>query len=205
MSLKTELIYYSKLCYKSGFIKSTAGNLSVKSKKNLILITPSNKRKNSLKTKDIVKTDLNGKKLSGAFNPSSELKLHLFIYKHRSDVNAVIHTHPVFITSFAAAGVSLDKIILPEMYLTFGKIPLANYAPPSTNELASSLKKFVLTYNAVILANHGLVTYGKSLEEAYILTEKAEEFAEIYFYSSLLGKQKSLTKNHIKILKELKK
>jgi L-fuculose-phosphate aldolase len=147
---------------------------------------------------------MKGKKVEGKKNPSTELKLHLFIYHQRKDVNAVVHTHPRFSTAFSAAGLALDKHVFPEIYLKLGRIPLAKYATPSTEEVPASLAGFVKDYNAVLMANHGLVTYGKSLEEAYFLTEKVEQFAEISYYCRMLGGEKELTKAQIKKLDLLK-
>lgn len=205
MGLKSELIYYSKLCYNNGYVKAHDGNLSVRTKKNFILATGSGTVKGKIKPSDLVKTDLKGKKIQGKKNPSTELKLHLYIYSKRKDVNAVVHTHAKFCSAFASAGIALDKPVLPEVYLTFGKIPLAKYAAPSTDEVPASVEKFVMEHNAILLANHGLVTFGKTLEEAYYFTEKAEQFAEIMFYARMLGGEKVLTKMQLKKLDSLKK
>lgn len=204
MGLKSELIYYSRLCYQNGFVKAFDGNLSVRTKKNFILSTGSETIKGKTKPADLVKSDSKGKKIQGKKNPSTELKLHLYIYSKRKDINAVVHTHAKFCSAFAAAGIALDKAVLPEVYLTFGKIPLAKYATPSSDEVPVSLEKLVMEHKAVLLANHGLVTYGKTLEEAYYLTEKAEQFAEIMFYTRLLGGEKVLTKQQLKKLESLK-
>jgi L-fuculose-phosphate aldolase len=204
MGLKAELIYYSKLCYINKFVSAADGNISARTKKNFILTTSTETCKGKLKSSDLVKVDLKGKRIDGRKKPSSELKLHLFIYSRRKDVKAIVHTHPRFSTAFAAAGIALDKILFPEIYLKLGGIPLAKYATPSTDEVPSSIVNYVNDYNAILLANHGLVTYGKSLEEAYFLTEKVEQFAEISFYSRLLGGGKTLTKQQIKKLDLLK-
>lgn len=204
MGLKSDLIYFSKLCCTSGYVKATDGNISVRTKKNYILSTASGINKGKVKTTDLVKLDLKGRKFEGRKNPSSELKLHLYIYSKRKDINAIVHTHAKFSTAFAAAGIALDKPVLPEVYLTFGKIPLAKYATPSTEEVPVSIEKFVMEYNAILLGNHGLVTFGKSLDEAYNLTEKAEQFAEISFYARMLGGEKLLTKPQLKKLDLLK-
>lgn len=200
MGLKSEIIYYSGLCYSNGFVKAAEGNISVRTKKNYILSTATQTFKGKLKESDLVKVDLNGKKAEGKKKPSTELKLHLFIYGMRNDVNAVVHTHPVFSSAFAAAGLALDKVVFPEIYLKLGKIPLAKYGTPSTDEVPESIADYVKDYDAVLLANHGLVTYGESLEEAYYLTEKVERFAEISFYARMLGGEKELTKGDIKKL-----
>jgi len=205
MSLKEELIYYSKLCYKNGFVAATDGNLSTRTKRNTILTTASEKCKGRLGKKDIVEVNINGIPVRKGAKPSTEFKLHSYIYKSRKDIGAVIHTHPVFATAFAVAGIALDKIVLPEVFLKLGKIPLAAFGTPSTIELPESISPFVKDYNAILLSNHGLLTYGKSLEEAYFLTEKVEQFAEISFYARLLGGERELSKTNIQKLAKLKK
>lgn len=205
MSLKSQLAYYSNLCYNCGFLSATDGNLSVRTKKNFMLITPSNFCKGKIKLQHLIIVDFKGRKIEGKSNISTEFKLHKYIYESRKDINAVIHTHPKFATAFAAAGIALDKVVFPEMYLKFGKIPLAEYATPSTNEVPNSIKKYVKDHNAVLLGNHGLVTMGKNLEEAYFNTEKVERLAEITFYARLLGGEKVLTQAQIKKLESLKK
>ncbi len=204
MGLKSELIYYSKKCYANGYVKATDGNLSVRTKKNFILTTATETNKGRLKLTDLIKCDSKGKKLAGKKKPSTELKLHLYIYSKRKDVNAVVHTHAKFSTAFAAAGMALDKIVFPEIYLKLGKIPLAKYATPSTDEVPASLENYIMGHNAILLANHGLVTFGSSIEEAYYLTEKVEQFAEISYYARMLGGEKELTKAQIKKLDLLK-
>ena len=204
MGLKSQLVYFSKLCYNNKFVAATDGNISVRTPKNFILSTPSNLNKGKVKSADIVKTDLKGKVVKGRKKPSTELKLHAYIYQARKDINAVVHTHPKFASAFAVAGIALDRIVLPEVFMKMGKIPLAKYATPSTDEVPESISEYVNEFNTILLANHGLVTYAKTLEEAYYLTEKAEQFAEISFYARLLGGEKVLIKPQIDKLKNLK-
>ena len=205
MSLKSEIIHYSRLCYKNNFLSAKDGNISVRTRKNYILMTAAGICKGKLNEKNIIKADFKGRKISGKGAASSEFKMHKFIYEQRKDVNAIIHTHPVFATAFAAAGITLDKPVYPEIYIFFGKIPLAKYAAPSTDEVPSSIEPFVKDYDAVLLANHGLITYGKNLEDAYYKTEKVEHIAEISFYARLLGGEKFLTKTQVKKLDNIKK
>jgi L-fuculose-phosphate aldolase len=153
---------------------------------------------------DIVKSDIKGKVMKGKKKLSTEFKLHSFIYQSRKDINAIVHTHPKFATGFAVAGIALDKTVLPEIYLKLGSIPLAKYATPSTDEVPESISKLVMNHSAILLGNHGLVTYAKTLEEAYMLTEKVEQFAQIMFYAKMLGGEKVLTKLQISKLNNLK-
>lgn len=204
MSLKSELVYYSKLCYRNKFLAATDGNLSIRKSKDKILATPSSFCKGKLKEKDIIIVNLQGKKVSGLNIPSSEFKLHKYIYEMRYDINAVVHTHPKFATAFAAAGIALDKNVFPEIYLKLGKIPLAEYATPSTDEVPQSVSAYVKDYNAVLLANHGLVAYADTIEEAYYITEKVEHIAEVTFYCRMMGGEKMLTDEQLRKLDSLK-
>ena len=204
MGLKSDIVRFAKLCYSSKFVAATDGNISARTKKNYIISTPTSLCKGNLETRDLVKTDISGKKIYGRNKPSTEYKLHLFIYQSRKDINAVVHTHPRFATAFAAAGQALDKAVLPEIYIMLGSIPLAEYGTPSTEEVPRSVAGLVNNHNAILLANHGLVTFGKTIEEAYFLTEKAEQFAEISFYARMLGGEKTLTKQQTTLLDELK-
>jgi L-fuculose-phosphate aldolase len=204
MGLKSELIHYSRKCYRNNFVKATDGNLSARNKKNLIISTAANTCKGIITLRDIIKTDIEGKRTESRKQPSSELKLHLYIYKKRKEINAVIHTHPVFCSAFACSGLSLEKTVLPEIYLKLGRIPLAEYATPSTDEVPDSIAGLVMEHNAILLSNHGLVTMGKTIEEAYYLTEKAEQFAGISFFSRMLGGEKELSEAAIKKLDLLK-
>lgn len=205
MGLRQEIIYYGKLCRDNKFIAAADGNISARTINGYILTTATHTCKGFLTLKDIIKTELSGKVIQGNGKLSSEYKLHKFIYEQRKDINAVIHTHPKFVTAFASAGIALDKIVFPEIYLFFGKIPLAKYATPSTDEVPESIAPFVKDYDAVMLANHGLVTFGKTLEDAYFKTEKVEHIAEVSFYTRMLGGPNTLTKEQIKKLDNLKK
>ncbi len=205
MSLKSEIIYYSKLCYRNKFLSATDGNISIRTKENSIFTTASHTCKGYLTPKDIIKVNIAGKIIQGKGKISTEFKLHKYIYEQRKDINAVIHTHPKFSTAFSAVGIALDKIVFPEIYLFFGKIPLAKYATPSTDEVPQSIAKFVKDYDAVMLANHGLVAFGRTIEEAYFKTEKVEHIAEVSFYAKMLGGEKTLTKAQVKKLDNIKK
>lgn len=205
MSIKSDIIYYAKLCYDNGFLSAYDGNISVRAGGNFVLTTASGTCKGKLKDENIIKTGLKGNKICSKGAVSSEFKLHRFIYEQRKDVNAVIHTHPVFATAFAAAGIALDKPVYPEVYLFFGKIPLAKYGTPSTDEVPASVAEHVKGHDAILLSNHGLVTFGKTLEEAYYKTEKVEHIAQISFYARMLGGEKVLTKPQLKKLDEIKR
>jgi len=205
MNLKSGLVYYSRQCYWNRYLAATDGNLSVRTKQNTIITTASRTCKANITQQDLVEVNFDFKVLKGKEKPSTELKLHRFIYQKRNDINAVIHTHPVFATAFAISGNALDKNIFPEFVLNIGKVPLASYGSPSTDELPQSIAKYIKTSKAILLANHGMVTFGENLEEAYFITEKVDRAAEIIIYSRLLGGEKQLTKKQIDKLRAFKK
>jgi L-fuculose-phosphate aldolase len=138
---------------------------------------------------DLVITDPGGKKLSGWRNPSSELAMHLLIYRRRPDVNAVCHAHPPAATGYAAAGIPLNKALLSEAVLTLGCVPIARYGTPGTPELTDAIEPLVQHYDSILLANHGVVSYGQDLLTAFFRMETTEHYARVSLVTEVLGKQ----------------
>ena len=200
-----ELVKVSHRIEAKGFVVATDGNISVRLPNGNILATPTSMNKGFISAGDLVEVTIDGKQVNGKRKPSTEMKMHLFIYHHRSDVNAVVHCHPVYATGFAAARVPLPENIFPEMVVGFGTVPLAQYATPSTEEVGDSLLPFVGKYDAVLLANHGVVTYGSGLWDAYFKMEKVEQTAQMLFVAEALGGAKHLSNEQILRLKELAK
>jgi len=186
-----------------GFVAATDGNISVRLPNGNILATPTSLNKAFVQKEDLVELSLEGKQISGTRKPSTEIKMHLFIYQQRNDVNAVVHCHPVYATGFAAAGIQLKENIFPEVIVGFGNIPLAEYATPSTEEMGESLRPYVKNNDAMMLANHGVVTYGKDVWDAYFKMEKVEQIAHMLFVAETLGGAKQLSTAHVARLKEL--
>lgn len=206
MSPKKKLVEICHKVYLNGFVSAYDGNISCRTSNNTILITRSGICKGDVTEKDIVEIDLNGKVLSGKHKISTEHKIHLYAYKKRSEINAVVHCHPVYATAFALLGEGMDKHYLPEVFLTIGKVPLCNYATPSTDQVPKSLEPFINYSWAMFLQNHGAVTLGKSLDDAYFKMEKLEHAAKIILLAKSIGKPRELSKNNIKdILKISKK
>lgn len=202
--LKKEIVKICNLLYEKNFIKSTDGNVSVRIGENKILITPTNKSKFQLNPKDLVIIDLNGKKISGKLNPSGEFRLHTTIYQCRKDVNAIIHAHPIYSTAFSVSGIDLMQNVLPEVVITLGGVPLTEYATLYTEELPQSILKYVFKYNAILLKNHGVVTFDKDLFSAYYKLEKVEHLAQIIYISKTLGRVDTLTKKQVESLVKIK-
>jgi L-fuculose-phosphate aldolase len=171
-----------------GMIAGSDGNISARVNTDRIVITPAGSHKGYLKARDLVTVDLYGRKLEGVGEPSSEMLMHLFIYQRRPDVRACVHAHPVHATAFAVAGQELPRDILPEVAVFVGAIPLTEYAPPGTDAVPRSLEAFVDGHQAFLLRNHGLLTVGRSLDEALNRHETVEHFAEILILARELGK-----------------
>jgi len=186
-----------------GFVPATDGNVSARLDGKSILITPSMLRKGDIKESQLLVTDLGGKVLEGKGRPSSEIKMHLYAYKMRPDVKAMVHAHPPFATAFAAAGLDLTAPLLPEVVLTVGPVPLARYATPSTQEVPRSMAPSIKEHQALLLANHGVLALGRSLEEALQRMERVEHLAKISFLAQALGRPKYLNKKQLQGLLDL--
>ncbi len=202
-SIAEELIAVAHRVDEKGLVAATDGNISARLPNGNILATPTSLNKGFLKSDDLIEMTLDGMQLSGTRRPSTEMKMHLFIYQQRADVNAVVHCHPLYATGFAAAGIALKPNIFPEVVVTLGEIPLATYAAPSTDELAHSLLPFIAAYRAVLLANHGVVTYASNLWEACFMMEKVEQTAHMLFVAETLGGARQLNAEQVAHLKVL--
>ena len=202
-SIAEELIAVAHRVDAKGLVAATDGNISARLPNGNILATPTSLNKGFLKADDLIEMTTDGMQLSGTRRPSTEMKMHLFIYQQRPDVNAVVHCHPLYATGFAAAGIPLKPNVFPEVVVTLGEIPLAAYAAPSTDELAHSLMPFIKQYHAVLLANHGVVTYGSNLWESCFLMEKVEQTAHMLFIAENLGGAKQLNAEQVAHLKVL--
>ena len=194
-AVKTEAQHRRDICavgrwiHDRGFVASTDGNISVRLGPDRILLTPTSMSKAMMNPEDLVIVDLDGKRVSGLRKPSTELGMHLRIYRLRPDINAVCHAHPPTATGYAAAGIPLDKPILCELVIALGSIPVARYATPGTSELGASIEPYVHDHDAILMANHGVVTYGSDLLTAFLRMETTEHFAQVSLVTERLGKQ----------------
>ncbi len=188
-----QLVAVCHRLYEKGFVTATDGNVSVRLPNGNVLTTPTSLNKGKVKESDLVEVTLEGKTVTNDRKPSMELDMHLFIYQQRSDANAVVHAHPTYATGFATARIPLDKHLLPEVVFGLGAIPLARYATPSTKEVAESIAPYVRTSTAILLENHGVVTFGKDLDDAFFKMEKVEHAAHIAFVARLLGGERPLS------------
>jgi L-fuculose-phosphate aldolase len=149
-------------------------------------------------------TDLDGRKLHGERDPSTEMLMHLEVYRQRPDVRAVVHAHPPIATGFAVAGIPLDRAVLAEVLTTLGSIPIAEYATPSTTELPDAVRKYIKAHDGMLLANHGALTVGGDLFAAYFKMETIEHFAKISLVARLLGRENLIAREEVLRLQELR-
>lgn len=185
--------------YDKGFVNPYEGNISILDGEQ-IYITPAGVCKGFLTEDMIVVTDINGNVLEGMYKPSSEIKLHLAAYKLRSDVKAVIHAHPPYSTAYAVANKPIETKGYTEMITFFGKIPLAKYGQPSTEQISVGIEEFIDNYDIILLANHGIITVGNDIYNAFFKLEAAESMAKTLLLTKLLGGEKELPESELERL-----
>ena len=197
------IVEVGKLMYERSYVVAFDGNVSIRLDENTVLATPTMMSKGRMTENDLALTDMDGKALSDN-RASSELAMHLLIYKMRPDIHAVCHAHPAHGTAFAVAGLAIDQPILSEVVLTLGCVPLTGYGTPSTNELTEAMKPFVPHHNALLMANHGAVAYGADLWQAFDRLETLEHTAKIAILAKALGGANDIPQDAIEKLIEIR-
>src|SRR5881396_773679 len=203
-SLRADIVEVGRRMYARGYTASNDGNISVRVGTDRLLMTPKSVCKGFMTPDMMCVTDLEGKKIAGDRDPSSEALMHLEIYRQRPDAQAVVHAHPPTATGFAVAGIPLTRAILAEVVTTLGSIPIAEYATPSTTELPEAVRKYVKAHDGMLLANHGALTLGKDLFGAYYKMETIEHFANISFVARMLGGERLLSRDEVMRLQGLR-
>jgi L-fuculose-phosphate aldolase len=198
--LRRELVRFGRWLSRLGFMPGTSGNLSVRLDSERLLVTPTGASKYLLRSVDMVVVDFDGRHLAGTRKATSELGMHLAIYRQRDDVNAVIHSHPPVATAFACAGWALDEMLCQEAAMTLGPVPLACYATTGTDEVAASLEPLIADHQAILMANHGAVSYGPTLLDAFLKMETVEHLAVIRLAAHQLGSTQILTPEQLRQL-----
>ena len=203
---KNMIVEIGRRMYTKNFVAANDGNISCKVDDETIWTTPTGVSKGFMSEADMVKMRLDGTIISqGELKPSSEVKMHLRIYNERHDVGAVCHAHPPISTSFAIAGIELNQAIYPEAIVNLGIVPCVHYELTGSQRLADSIAPYVRDYNALLLANHGAVTWGNSLMEAWYRMESLEHFAMIIMYTGyIIGKANVLSSDQINELIQLR-
>ena len=197
---RREIVCFGRMLHERGYVAAMDGNLSVRLDEKRILVTPTAMSKRSLRSSDLVIVDSSGRVVRGRRHVSSEVGMHLLIYRLRPDVNGIVHAHPPTATGFAAAGMPLDQPLVCEVVVGLGSIPLAKYATPGTPELGASLEPLIPDYDAILMSNHGVVTYGDTLSHAYMKMETVEHFAQIALVTHILGRQQPLRGDKLETL-----
>jgi len=175
-----------------GLLAGRDGNVSVRLGPDRVLVTPSGLIKALVTAGDMVEVDLAGRKRRGRRNPTSELDLHLRILTHRPDVGAVVHAHPPAATGFAVAGEEIPANLLPELIFLVGRVPIVPYGTPGTRELGDRVEPYLAEHDGLLLANHGAVTMGRTLDQAWIRMETLEHAARVIMAARAIGQPKPL-------------
>jgi L-fuculose-phosphate aldolase len=203
--LKELICEIGRRVYAKGFAAANDGNISIRLNDREVLCSPTMMSKGFLKPEDLCVVDYEGKQLAGTRKRSSEILLHLSVYKHRPDVNAVVHCHPPHATAFAVAGEPVPNCVLPEVEVFLGEVPTAVYETPGTQKFADTIVPLLKSSNTIILANHGTVTFGPDLEKAYWNSEIIDAYCKILILSKQLGRVNYFNDQQTQELLALKK
>jgi L-fuculose-phosphate aldolase len=203
-SLRADIVEVGRRMYAREYTDSNAGNISVRLGDDRLLMTPKSVCKGFMTPDMMCITDLEGRKLQGDRDPSTEMLMHLEVYRQRPDVRAVVHAHPATATGFAVAGIPLDRAVLAEVLTTLGSIPIAEYATPSTAELPDAVRKYIKAHDGMLLANHGALTVGPDVFAAYYKMETIEHFAKISLVARMLGRENLITRQEVDRLQGLR-
>jgi L-fuculose-phosphate aldolase len=210
-ALREEIVRVCRLMWDQGFVAATDGNASVRLGKDRVLVTPSGMSKGFLSPSDVVMTDMTGNPVRSYSHgdakrkPTSEIVLHLEVYRQRPDVHAVLHAHPPLAVAFTIAGISLAQCILPEVVINLGAIPTTAYATPSTPEGGDVIRDLIADHDALILDRHGSVTVGTTLFDAYMKLEKVEHLARVTLAARQLGQVGLLPQEEVHKLVQMRR
>jgi L-fuculose-phosphate aldolase len=203
-TLRADIVEVGRRLYARGYTASNDGNISVRLDAHRLLMTPKSVCKGFMTPDMMCITDLEGRKLQGDRDPSSEMLMHLEVYRQRTDVQAVVHAHPPTATGFAVAGIALDRAVLAEVLTTLGSVPIAEYATPSSGELPEAVRKYIKAHDGMLLANHGALTVGGDLYGAYYKMETIEHFAHISLVARMLGRENLISREEVLRLQALR-
>ncbi len=203
--LKEQICEIGRRVYAKGFAAANDGNITIRLNDREILCTPTMVSKGYMKPEDICKVDYEGNQLAGTRKRTSEVLLHLSVYRERPDVHAVVHCHPPHATAFAVAREPIPKCVLPEVEVFLGEVPTAEYATPGTQQFAETITPYLRDCNTIILANHGTVTFGPTLENAYFNSEIIDAYCKILILAKQLGPISYFNEGETQELLDIKK
>ncbi|NMC19402.1 MAG: class II aldolase/adducin family protein [Thermogutta sp.] len=202
--IKQEICEIGDRLYKRGFAAANDGNISYRIGENEVLCSPTMICKGFMKPDDLCTVDMEGKQIAGRRKPTSEIKLHLAIMKSRADIKSVVHCHPPHATAFGIAREAVPMCVLPEVEIFLGEVPIARYATPGSQEFADTILPFVQKSNVIILANHGTVSFGDTVERTYWYTEILDAYCRMLMLALSLGRVNYFTEPEAKALLDLK-
>lgn len=204
LQMKKDIINISRLIYEKGLVAATDGNVSVRTAEGRIITTATGTHLGFLTVDQLVLLDMEGRRIAGDMDASSEFKMHIRVYSMRPDVKAVVHAHPPTATAFSIAGVSLARCVLPEVVYSLGSIPTTEYATPTTEEVPEVISEVVRDHDAMILSRHGSLTLGADLFDAFMKLERIEHAAKVSLIAMQLGGAEPLPADEVRKLVKLR-
>lgn len=198
--LREDVVQVGRLVFDKGWVAANDGNITIRLDDERILATPTGVCKGMMSTDDLILCNLEGDKLCGERERTSEMAMHLTIYRMRPDIRSVVHAHPPVATGFAVAGRALNLALLPEVVIGLGSVPLADYGLPGTPALTEGMLPYIPKYDTLLMANHGVVSYGEEVFQAFFRMETVEHFARITLVAELLGGPKVLPRMEVQKL-----
>jgi L-fuculose-phosphate aldolase len=207
MTLKEIICEIGKRIYDKGFVAANDGNISIKLPDGTVLCTPTGVSKGFMTLDMVCRVDMDGNILesSGDFKPSSEVFMHLRVYRERPDVNAVVHAHPPYATAYAIAHIPLFEPIMPEAVIMLGCVPIVPYGTPSTSEIPDAVAPYLPHFDALLLANHGALSFGADIYNAYHKMESLEFYAKLSYLAKNLGGAQQLDTQQVSELYGVRK
>lgn len=197
---REDIVQVGRLMFDKGWIAANDGNITIRLDDGRLLATPTGVSKGMMRPEDLIVCNINGDKLCGERQCTSEMGMHLTVYANRPDIRAVVHAHPPVATGFATAGRALNLALLPEVVISLGSVPLADYGLPGTSALTEGMLPYIPKYDAILMANHGAVAYGEEVMQAFWKMETVEHFARITLVAELLGGPKVLPRVEVQKL-----
>jgi L-fuculose-phosphate aldolase len=203
--LRQKIVEVGKRLHDRFFVAANDGNISVRLNEREYLITPTTVNKGDMTPEQVLKVNPEGKVLSGSLRPSSEMKMHLAVFRKRPDVQAIVHAHPPAATGFAACRIRLDQdVVLPEVVFGLGRIGFAEYGTPTTEDVPRAVEKEIPECEALLLANHGALTVGQDVLQAYYRMETLEMYSRVLLVTKIIGEPKPLNEAQVRELMQVR-